>query len=109
MLLNGSHLKYLVRSDGWTLSNSGVRPSYIFASASAPGGTGSAPSWPDGTMLSAVAAKSFALAVAGNARAAAESSPIHLRMRNPFPRVWYPARVAAGSLTPRHLAGDDDA
>ena len=37
-----------------TWSNSGVRPSYISACVSAPGGGGTVPYWPEGMMLSAV-------------------------------------------------------
>src|SRR5947209_10987028 len=51
------------------------------ASVSAPAGIGRAPYWPDGMMLRAVAAMSFALAVAGTMRAAAAKRPRALRIQ----------------------------
>ena len=49
-----SDLKYWVRSELVTLSNSGVRPSYMSAWVSAPDGGGTVPYWPEGMMLRAV-------------------------------------------------------
>ena len=49
-------LNLVCRSAAVTWSNSGVSASYISAWASAPGGGGTAPYWPDGMMLRAVAA-----------------------------------------------------
>jgi hypothetical protein len=51
-----SDLKVRRSSAFVTLSNSGVSASYIRAWVSAPGGGGTAPYWPEGTMFSAVAA-----------------------------------------------------
>src|SRR5919201_2080275 len=69
-----SDLKYLKRSRVVTWPESGVRPSYILACVSAPFGTGKSPHSPDGTMFSAVDAKSFAIATPGSASVAAHAS-----------------------------------
>jgi hypothetical protein len=49
-------LKKRCRSPAETWSNSGVSPSYIIACWVAPGGGGTAPYWPDGTMSRAMIA-----------------------------------------------------
>jgi len=49
-------LKVRCRSAAVTWSPSGVSASYMRACSSAPGGIGTPPCWPEGTMLSAVSA-----------------------------------------------------
>ena len=101
---NFSDLKSRWRSALVTSSNFGVSASYIFAWRSAPEGTGTLPSWPEGMMLSAVEAKSVvaAEAPAGRSRqsaAAARAARARgLDMgRHPTPRT---ERTAPGIWTP---------
>src|SRR3954468_9634214 len=59
-------------------------------------------------MLSAVAAKSFALAAAGTTSAVATISATALRMRNLLPRISG-TEASDAALLSLHLAGDHDA
>src|SRR4051794_33324011 len=95
-----SDLKYLERSRVVTWLNNGVRPSYILAWLSALGGTGKSPHSPDGTMLSAVDAKSFAAATPGRASVQAHASSASLLISPPSPSVGACQRPSApGTLT----------
>src|SRR3954451_20665390 len=68
-----SDLKWRRRSAELTWLNSGVSASSILACVTAPAGTGSPLSWPDGMMLRAVAAKSSACAA--QAQASVSTAP----------------------------------
>src|SRR6476646_8772621 len=76
-----SDLKSLFRSAFETLSNSGVRASYIWA-CTLDLGVGTPPYWPEGMMFLAVLLKSFAAAgpASAQARTAAPSGTVGARM-----------------------------
>ena len=103
-----SDLNLLIRSASVTLSNSGVSASYISACESAPGTGGTDPYWPEGMMLRAVAAKSWAAAGAAvRANAAAASAAIldmrgtlsgHAGTTRHMPRTRGTASLAAAAL-----------
>src|SRR6476469_508870 len=79
-----SDLKSLLRSAFETLSNSGVRASYILA-CTLDLGVGTLPYWPEGMMFLAVLLKSFAAAGPANvqARTAAPSGTEGARIGAP--------------------------